>query len=312
VPARSRYPSRAAAHGVAAVAFGLALGWAGGVSAGMPADEAAAVHAWRAERVVEIAGEDGWLTVVGLHWLKPGANSLGRGRDNDIVLAGRALAPHAGRLVVDGRSVRLEPAPASGITRAGRAAQATELGPTAGGEEVVLASGSLRFFVIERGGRFALRVRDLDSPARRAFRGLDYFPIDPSWAFEARFERYEPARRVSIVNVLGDEIEMLAPGAIVFSRDGREWRLDALLETDGDDHLFVMFADGTSGHETYGAGRFLHVPLPDGPAVRVDFNEAYNPPCAFTGFATCPLPPPQNRLELAVRAGEVRYRDGAH
>jgi uncharacterized protein (DUF1684 family) len=117
---------------------------------------------------------------------------------------------------------------------------------------------------------------------------------------------------VPIVNVLGDEVAMLSPGAIVFSRDGRDWRLDTLLEAAGDDHLFVMFADGTSGHETYGAGRFLHVPLPAGPTVRVDFNEAYNPPCAFTGFATCPLPPPQNRLELAVRAGEVRYRTAAH
>jgi uncharacterized protein (DUF1684 family) len=291
---------------LAACATGAAL-------AAPPADdEVAAVHAWRAGRVVEVAGESGWLTVVGLHWLKPGANTVGRARDNDIVLAGRALAPHAGRFVVAGRSVRLEPEPGSGVTLAGRAAEPLEVAPPADGDGVVLASGSLRFFVIERGGRFALRVRDLESRARRAFRGLDYFPIEPSWALEARFERYEPARRLPIVNVLGDEVEMLAPGAIIFTRDGREWRLDALLEAEGDDHLFVMFADGTSGRETYGGGRFLHVPLPTGPSVRVDFNEAYNPPCAFTGFATCPLPPPQNRLALAVRAGEVRYRTPTH
>jgi len=297
---------------VAALLFSLAAACANAGGADAAADEAAAVRAWRAGRVTEIAGEDGWLTVVGLHWLKPGGNSIGRARDNDIVLAGRALAPHAGRFVVDGRAVRLEPSAGSGITRDGRAVEPLDVAPSAGGEAVVLESGTLRFFVIERGGRFALRVRDLESRARREFRGLDYFPIDPSWAFEARFERYEPARHVPIVNVLGDEIDMLAPGAIVFSRDGREWRLDALLEAEGDDHLFVMFADGTSGHETYGAGRFLHVPLPVGSAVAVDFNEAYNPPCAFTGFATCPLPPPQNRLALAVRAGEVRYRGSAH
>jgi len=274
------------------------------------AGEATPRAAWRAARVEEIAGPEGWLTVVGLHWLKGGANRLGSARDNDIVLAHGALAPHAARLIVDGGTVRLEPAPRSGITRNGQPAVAMALAPV--DTEIVLESGSLRFFVIERGGRYALRVRDLKSKARREFRGLEYFPVDPGWAFEARFEAYVPAHHVPIVNVLGDELEMHSPGAIVFERDGREWRLDALLESEGDDHLFVMFADATSGHETYGAGRFLHTPLPAGGRVAVDFNEAYNPPCAFTGFATCPLPPPQNRLPLAVRAGELRYRGSGH
>jgi uncharacterized protein (DUF1684 family) len=277
-----------------------------------PADEAARVAAWRATRVAEIAGDSGWLTVVGLHWLKAGANSLGRARDNDVALPAPSLAAHAGRLVVREHSVRLEPAPRSGLVIDGRPAGPTELLPAGAEGAVVLESGALRMFVIERGGRVGLRVRDLDSRARRAFRGLDYFPIDPSWAVAARFEPYEPAHHVPIVNVLGDEVDMLSPGAIVFERDGREWRLDALLEAAGDDHLFVMFADGTSGHETYGAGRFLHVPLRDGTALEVDFNEAYNPPCAFTGFATCPLPPPQNRLVLPVRAGELRYAAAGH
>jgi hypothetical protein len=224
-----------------------------------PADELARVHAWRAERVAEVAGPSGWLTVVGLHWLKEGSHSMGRARSNEIVLAGGALAPHAGRLVVAGHSVRLEPAPASGLSVGGAAAGPLELAPGVAADAVVLASGSLRMFVIERGGRYALRVRDQDSRARRAFRGLDYFPVDSSWAFEARFEPYVPAHRLPIVNVLGDEVEMLAPGAIVFAREGREWRLDALLESEGDDHLFVMFGDATSGRETYGGGRFLHV-----------------------------------------------------
>lgn len=311
MPTRTPQPFRGAARIPRALLL-VAVACASVAIAGPLEDEVAAVHAWRAGRVAEIAGEDGWLTVVGLHWLRPGANSVGRARDNDVVLAGRALAAHAGRFVVDGRSVRFEPAPGSGVTADGHPAEPREVAPSAERDGIVLSSGSLRFFVIERGGRFALRVRDLESRARREFHGLDYFPIDPSWTFDARFERYDPARRITIINVLGDEVEMLAPGAIIFDRDGREWRLDALLEAEGDDHLFVMFADGTSGHETYGAGRFLHVPLPAGPSVRVDFNEAYNPPCAFTGFATCPLPPPQNRLELAVRAGEVRYRGGAH
>lgn len=270
-------------------------------------DEERAVQAWRAARTREIAGESGWLTLVGLHWLRAGAHTIGRARDNEIVLNSPAIARHAGRLVVAERSVRLEPAEHSGLEINGAPAVAQELAPGRDGDGQVLAAGSLRLFVIERAGRYALRVRDLDSGARRAFRGLDYFAIDPAWVVEARFEAYEPARRLPIVNVFGDEIEMTSPGALVFERDGREWRLDALLESPQDDHLFVMFADATSGHETYGAGRFLHVPLPVAGRVRIDFNEAYNPPCAFTGFATCPLPPPQNRLALAVRAGEVRY-----
>jgi uncharacterized protein (DUF1684 family) len=117
---------------------------------------------------------------------------------------------------------------------------------------------------------------------------------------------------VSIVNVLGMELDMLSPGAVVFERDGHEWRLDALLEEPDADSLFVMFADGTSGHETYGAGRFLYTPLPVDGRVAIDFNKAYSPPCAFTSFATCPLPPPQNRIGLRVTAGELAYRGGPH
>ncbi len=268
-------------------------------------------RAWRAARAEEVAGAQGWLTLVGLHWLRDGSYTIGRARDNDIVLASPALARHAGRLIVAASSVRLEPAAHSGLTVDGAPAAARELAPPPEQDGVVLAAGSLRLFVIARAGRLALRVRDLDSAARRDFHGLDYFPTDPGWRLEARFEPYAPPRRIPITNVFGDEIQMLSPGALVFGHAGRELRLDALLEAPGDDHLFVMFADETSGRETYGAGRFLHVPLPVDGVTHVDFNEAYNPPCAFTGFATCPLPPPQNRLPVAVRAGELRYR-GAH
>jgi uncharacterized protein (DUF1684 family) len=303
----SRQPSVGGRRARAALVAIAALSVAAATAATEATDEEQALRAWRAARTVEVAGESGWLTLVGLHWLRVGTHTLGRARDNEIVLASPAVARRAGRLVVADRSVRLEPAERSGLLLDGSPAQAQELAPGRDGDGRVLAAGSLRLFVIERAGRYALRVRDLDSAARRAFRGLDYFAIDPSWIVEARFEAYEPARHLPIVNVFGDEIEMTSPGALVFEHDGREWRLDALLESPGDDHLFVMFADATSGHETYGAGRFLHVPLPVAGRVRVDFNEAYNPPCAFTGFATCPLPPPQNRLAVAVRAGEVRY-----
>jgi uncharacterized protein (DUF1684 family) len=169
----------------------------------------------------------------------------------------------------------------------------------------------LRFFVISRAGKLGVRVRDVDSPRRRQFRGLEYYPIATDWAVEARFEPYEPRRHITIVNILGLEEDMVSPGAVIFTKDGQEARLDTVLDGAGATDLFIMFADATSGHGTYGAGRFLHVPFATNGKTVVDFNEAYNPPCAFNDFATCPLPPYQNRLTWEVTAGEKKYA-GSH
>ena len=275
-------------------------------------EETEQLDRWHAERLSALTGDSGWLTVVGLYWLHEGDNRFGRARDNEVSLPGKELAPHAGRFRVAGHSVRFVATAGSGVTVAGRPAGTLDLEPADEAHPIVLESGSLRCFVIERGGRFALRVRDLASRARREFAGLDYFPADPGWVIDARFESYLPVRHLTIVNVLGMEVDMISPGAVVFERDGREWRLDALAEDDDQRELFLMFADGTSGRETYGGGRFLYVPWPRDGAVRVDFNRAYSPPCAFTRFATCPLPPQQNRFELPIRAGELRYAATLH
>jgi uncharacterized protein len=178
------------------------------------------------------------------------------------------------------------------------------------GEPTVLSSGSLRIWVIERAGKLGVRIRDVDSPRRREFKRIDYYPIDTSWVLDARFEPYEPHQHIPIVNILGLEEEMDCPGTLVFTKDGHEWRLAALLEDPADQTFFVMFADPTNGHETYGGGRFLRVPLPSQGMTRVDFNQSYNPPCAFNNFSTCPLPPPQNHLALRVESGEKVYGDG--
>jgi uncharacterized protein (DUF1684 family) len=186
------------------------------------------------------------------------------------------------------------------------------LAPDSSGNPTVLASGTLRFFVIERAGNLGVRVRDLANPHRTGFRGLSYFPVSTDWVFDARFEPYQPAHRIKIINILGMEQEYESPGAVVFVKNGREWRLDGVLEQPGDRELFIMFADATSGQETYGGGRFLYVPLPSTGHARLDFNKAYNPPCALNDFATCPLPPPQNRLKLRVEAGEKTYTSAPH
>jgi uncharacterized protein (DUF1684 family) len=203
--------------------------------------------------------------------------------------------------------VRFLARPGAGVTHDGQAVTSLDLASDAQGEPTMLASGSLRFFIIERAGNLGVRVRDLDNPHRRNFSGLSYFPVSTDWVFNARFEPYEPAHHLQIVNILGMVEEAQSPGAVVFRKNGREWRLDTVLETPGDSELFIMFADSTSGHETYGAGRFLYIPLPQGQTALVDFNKAFNPPCALNDFATCPLPPSQNRLKLRVDAGEKKY-----
>jgi uncharacterized protein (DUF1684 family) len=267
-------------------------------------NERASVEKWRTERVSELTGETGWLTLVGLFWLSPGENTFGRAPSNALVLDHPNLADTAGTFVLSGDRVTFTAKPGAGITHGGEPVTSIDLVSDAKESPTVVSSGPLRFFIIERAGKFGVRVRDVASARRRSFPGLKYFPITLDWVFDARFEPYEPRRQIKIVNVLGLEEDMVSPGALVFTTNGQEVRLDAVLDGEDATDLFVMFADGTSGHDTYGAGRFLHVPFAiDGRTV-VDFNKAYSPPCAFNNFATCPLPPYQNRMNLKVTAGE--------
>ena len=298
-------------HAFIALLLVLALHAGGGAVAAPassdPQAERALIDEWRAQRVAALTGDEGWLTLAGLFWLEDGDNSFGRAAGNMLVLDNPALAEHCGTFTLSGHAVRFTAAPASGVTQDGRPVSSLELSADTSGHPTVLASGTLRFFVIERAGNLGVRVRDLNNPHRTGFHGLSYFPVSTAWVFEARFEPYEPARRIRIINILGMEQEYESPGAVVFVKDGSEWRLDAVLEQPGDGELFIMFADATSGHETYGAGRFLYVPLPSAGRTRLDFNKAYNPPCALNDFATCPLPPLQNHLKLRVEAGEKTY-----
>ena len=235
---------------------------------------------------------------MGLHWLKPGENTFGSAADNAIVLPASAPA-RAGRLVHE--SGRTTVALAAGVdaTIAGGPAEGRELranGPDA------LRLGTLSMLVIRRGGKDALRVRDSDSPTRRAFQGLHWFAVDDAYRVEARFEPGET--RIPIANVLGTVTPMRSPGKVVFELRGKRLTLHPVFESDGADELFFIFKDQTARHETYGAGRFLYSELPKDGRLVLDFNKAYSPPCAFTQYATCPLPPRQNVLPVRVEAGE--------
>jgi uncharacterized protein (DUF1684 family) len=173
-----------------------------------------------------------------------------------------------------------------------------------------MQSGTLTFTAIRRNDRFGIRVKDPQSDARVHFKGLDYFPPDPKYRVEARFEPYNPPKHIPMPNVSGVTTDEVSPGALVFTLDGRELRIDPILEQGTKDY-FIIIKDATSGHETYGAARYLYASPPDASGKTiVDFNKAYNPPCAFTPYATCPLPPPQNRLPIRIEAGEKKYAGG--
>jgi uncharacterized protein (DUF1684 family) len=290
----------------AVVALGAMLCLRLGVADSLP-DENARNADWRAKRLASLTSETGWLTPIALYWLKDGANSFGRAPTQAFTLDDAALAPDTGAFILTEGRVRYVAHASQAMTYLGKPVTSLELVSDADEKPTELIAGSLHFMLIDRAGHLGIRVRDSVSPNRLQFKGLQYFPFQAGWHVQARFEPYVPARHIPIANILGMTEDMTSPGAIVFERDGQTWRLDTVLEAPGDPKLFVMFSDATSGKQTYGAGRFLYVGVPAGDRIDVDFNEAFNPPCAFTNFATCPLPPQQNQLALAIEAGELKY-----
>ncbi len=266
------------------------------------------VETWKKERTASLKREDGWLTLVGLYWLKPGENRFGSDPGNPVILP-RAKSPAvAGVLIREGDAVTVRAEPGSNVTADGKPVTGSlALKKDADGKPTVLGLGSLSFYVIKRGDRVGVRIKDKESPERAAFHGVDTFPPDPRWRVVARFEPYQD-KKIPITNVLGQVADEPSPGAVVFDWQGRTYRLDAL--GDLKEGLSLIFGDTTNGKTTYGAGRFLDTDPPKDGTVVVDFNTAYNPPCAFTAFATCPLPPAQNKLALAVEAGEKKFAGG--
>jgi uncharacterized protein (DUF1684 family) len=272
----------------------------------MTSDEAhrAAVEAWRSQRYAALRRDTGWLTLAGLAWLVPGANRVGSAADAEVVLP--AGPPLAGRLAVTDAGIIAD----GDFTHDGRPVRALPLVTDKDADPTMLALGALRLCVIERGGRLAVRTWDTDAPARREFAGIDHWPIDPAWRLAGRFEP-TPTRTVVVPDVLGTVEDEASPGDVAFDVDGMTHRLQAL-PGGPDGELWLVFGDATNGIETYGGGRFLYTSAPDGDgAIEVDFNRAYNPPCVFSPFATCPLPWPENRLQIRIEAGERAFGDHA-
>ena len=264
------------------------------------------IDAWHAARIERLTAPRGWLSLVGLEWLKPGANRVGSAADNDIVLDKAPAYLGTVEWSGDGTlAVTLDPE--VGATIDGRAVARAILIDDSHPAPTEVAFGTSSFIAVERGGRKGLRVRDSEAVTRRGFAGIERFPIDPAWRIVADWVPLDPPFQLATGTVIGTIEQYPAPGKAVFERDGRTFELYPVLEAPGDEPLFLIFADATSGKETYGAARFLYADRPRHGRIVLDFNRAYNPPCAFTPYATCPLAPPENRLAVRVPAGEKKY-----
>jgi hypothetical protein len=267
------------------------------------------ILAWRDERLARLTRPDGWLSLVGLHWIPLGQTYVGSARDNGtrLVLGPAQLGMLS--LARDGSISLTIPKDAEATVDGVPAVGRVSLTSDADGPATVVGfnKGDASFVVIKRGDRFGVRVRSALARTRTAFPGLDYFDIDPVFRITARFEPHPPGSTIEIVNMLGMVEKMANPGSLSFEKDGKSFTLQAVDEGDG--QLFLVIADRTSGHTTYAASRFLYAAPAgkDGTTV-IDFNKAYNPPCAFTAYSTCPMPPPENRLDLVVSAGEKKPR----
>lgn len=266
------------------------------------------VNAWHANRVAtQLVGDNGWLNLAGLYWLKEGFNTFGSDPANDVVFPEGKMVPNAGTFVVQQGKVTMEVNEGVEIMKDSIRVNHEVIHIPDSSFYPVMSYGTLEWLVIDRSGKLGVRVRDLESEAVKNFTGVERYPIDPKWRVEAKWEKYEPLKHIAITNILGQTYQSPCPGALVFTIDGVEYRLDAIDDgTEGE--YYILFGDKTNETETYPSGRYMYVKYPDGDGkVIVDFNKSYNPPCAFTEFATCPLPPKQNGLDLTITAGEKNF-----
>jgi uncharacterized protein (DUF1684 family) len=266
------------------------------------------VTEWRAEHDEWLKAEDGWLTVVGLAWLKAGPNRVGSSPKADVSLP-KSAPRRVGTITVKNNQARFIPARGARVTLNGKFAKATVLKPETGSGYDTVGIGSVKFFLIRREGKLAVRVKDNTSPARKQFTGSRWYPVDSTWRIQATFVPWDKPHPLVFDTAVGVKEPNQSPGYVRFERNGREFRLEPVID---ENELRFVIRDETSGKTTYAASRFLYADLPknglhaSGP-IELDFNRAENPPCVFTEFATCPLPPPQNRLAMPVTAGEQMY-----
>lgn len=260
------------------------------------------LEAWHHARLKELRSETGWLNLAGLFWLDPGRQEFGGSPNDKVSFPAGKIPPGAGAFNRIGDTVFMTVKEGIKVTLGEVPVSETLAFHPDMPSPPTFRHGSLAWTLIRRGDRIGVRLRDLDHPALMSFKGVERYPADSAWRISARLEKPPYPRYIPVSNVLGQTTPQPSPGTLVFEYRGVRHSLEALEEGE---NLFILFADESNGTETYPSGRFLYAskPGPDG-AVILDFNKSINPPCAFTPFATCPLPPSQNRLTLYVNAGE--------
>lgn len=264
---------------------------------------------WKADMIEDL--KENWLTLAGLFWLKPGDNSFGADYSNAIVLPRDSAPMLAGFFTLTGKEVSVKLAPGASATVAGKPVSIAKLESDVSGKATVLELGTLRIHVIQRGERIGIRVKDLDSPAVKKYKGPEFYPLNPAFRVTATWVPSDGKKTVDVPNVLGDVTPTPVAGEARFKINGQDVSLEAL-GGNPQKGLFFIFKDQTSKTETYPPGRFLDTEAVSNGSVVLDFNEAYNPPCAVTPYATCPLPPKENQLAIAIPAGEKYRRHAGH
>ncbi len=266
----------------------------------------AEIQTWRAQREERLRAPDGWLSLAGLHWLEEGDNRLGSDPEVEIFLEAPGIGQQIGTIILNQGQATLTATTDTEVFLDGDIVDQARvlLSDADEGGPDLLQIGRLSAYLIQRGDRMAVRVKDPEAPSRVNFPGIEHFPINPAFKVEARLEAYPEPRDVIIPTAVGTEDHMLCPGVLHFTVDGHDLKLQPWINTPEDRDLFIVFTDGTSGRLTYGAGRFLSAELREDGTTTLDFNKSTTPPCGFTPFATCPLAPPENALPVDISAGE--------
>jgi uncharacterized protein (DUF1684 family) len=286
------------------ILLAIVLGFA--ISARAQTDYVKAIEKWRSDEESSLKKETGWLTVAGLFWLKEGINTVGVGPKFDVRLTDNFKGSKFGEIDFENGVAALKVESDADAQSDGKGITTTiQLVSDEKGKPTEIRTGSQTFYLIRREDRFGIRLKDSNSKARLGFKGQHWFPIDESYKVAARFEALPEPKELMIPNVLGGTFKMKSPGTLKFTLKGKECSLQPVDEGDGT--LFIIFRDGSNESETYAAGRFLYADKPVNGEAVLDFNKAKNPPCAFTPFATCPLPPAGNNLDVEIKAGEKRY-----
>lgn len=271
----------------------------------VPDDYVESIKEWKENRIDILKGPTNWLRLVGIYWMEEGENRFGSGADQDLILPAGTIPEHAGTLTIDDGVVTLTVAKGVVMTHEGESVR--EMMMYDGGERFRIEHGSLEWFIDNRGDRYGLKLYNKENEKADAFDGFPRYPLSPEWHLKGTFVPNSDSITITVDNVIGEEVERYSPGNIEFRAGGEDHSLIAFEANSG---LYIIFSDESNRTETYNAGRYMIIPFPDDDGnTIIDFNKAYNPPCAFSKFTTCQLPPPQNRLDITITAGEKRPID---